>query len=246
MDRQTPPRRLAGLAPPVFLTSVRGRIVFGFALLVLILVTVVAGAAWLAREHRTELEEMERIPGPASALDGAKADGAVGFALLQTYLVSGNEALVPDIEANLEASREHVKLAIAQEEKIGHGDSVQELRELLTVSASLMDTWSRSVERRRAGDVQGAIGLAESTPLGARQLGAGIDAEIEAERGEVEAIRAEANATGKLGFWLLVVSGAVGAALGLGASVFIARSIIRPLSRLGAGGLGGGGGGPRR
>src|SRR3989337_1273835 len=198
MDRQTPPRRRAPLPPPLFLASVRGRIVFGFALLVLILVTVVAGAAWLAREHRTELAEMEQITGTASALDGAKADGAIGFALLQTYLVSGNEALMPDIEANLEASREHVKLAIAQEEKIEHVDSVQELLELLTVSASLMDTWSRSVELRRAGDVQGAIGLAESTAPGARQLGTGLDAEIETERGEVEAIRAEANATGKL------------------------------------------------
>ena len=217
MDRQTPPRRRAGLTLPLFLASVRGRIVFGFALLILILVAVVAGAAWLTREHRTELAEMEQITETASAQDGAKADGSVGFALLQTYLVSGNEALVPDIEANLEASREHVKLAIAQEEKIEHGDSVQELRELLTVSASLMDTWSRSVELRRAGDVQGAIGLAESTAPGARQLGAGIDAEIETERVEVEAIRAEANDTGKLAFWLLVVSGAVGAILGVAA-----------------------------
>jgi len=232
VTRRTPQRWRVGLTPPLFLASVRGRIVFGFALLILILVTVVAGAAWLANEHRAKLAEMEQITETASALDGAKADGSVGFALLQTYLVSGNEALVPDIEASLEASREHVKLAIAQEEKIEHVDSVQELRELLTVSASLMDTWSRSVELRRAGDVQGAIGLAESTAPGARQLGAGIDAEIEAERVEVEAIRAEANDTGKLAFWLLVVSGAVGAILGVAASIFIVRSILRPLSRL--------------
>ena len=53
---KSPAGAQAGLPPQ----SVRGRVIGGFALLTIILVVVVAGSAWLTREHHYQLSEMER------------------------------------------------------------------------------------------------------------------------------------------------------------------------------------------
>src|SRR3990172_7010275 len=91
MDRQTPPRRRAGLTPPFFLASVRGRIVFGFALLVVILAAVASGAAWLAREHGEELSQMEQRSATVSQLQDGFGEGVYAMALHELYVNTGDE-----------------------------------------------------------------------------------------------------------------------------------------------------------
>ncbi|MEE8369339.1 MAG: hypothetical protein V3S00_01070, partial [Dehalococcoidia bacterium] len=49
------PRGWPGLP---MLCSVRGRIFAGFGLLILVLAAVVAGSAWLQRQHHADLAEM--------------------------------------------------------------------------------------------------------------------------------------------------------------------------------------------
>src|SRR3990170_4409329 len=119
MDRQSPARRMLGL-PPSFLASVRGRIVFGFALLVLILVAVVAGATWLAREHRVQLARMQGVGNTKSLLQDAKGSGTTSFALLQLYLASGDESLVPEFQASRDAAIKAAADATTKENAIGH------------------------------------------------------------------------------------------------------------------------------
>lgn len=51
-----PPLGLPGL--PMF-SSVRGRVILGFGLQVLILIAVVVGSAWLEREHHFDLARAE-------------------------------------------------------------------------------------------------------------------------------------------------------------------------------------------
>src|SRR3990172_7404028 len=232
MDRQTPPRRRAGLAPPLFLASVRGRIVFGFALLVVILVAVVTGSAWLQRQHERQLGDMERRAATVSLLRDAEKDGAIAFATVQAYVLSGNETLLPDIRANRDASFAAAADAVAREDARGHEEPAAAINQLLAEPASLSEGWDGSIALRKAGDTQGAVAAITSTMPALRQLGERVDEIIAAENQEVAALRARADTTGRLAFWLLVVSGAAGVVLGVAASLFIARSILRPLSRL--------------
>src|SRR3990170_63808 len=115
MDRRTPARRVAGLAAPFSLASVRGRIVFGFALLVIILAAVVAGAAWLAEEHRSALARAESGAATVSSLKDAQSSGALAMVKLQGYLISGDETLTPGVRADLASSMEHLEDARAFE-----------------------------------------------------------------------------------------------------------------------------------
>jgi len=232
MDRQTPPRRRTGLTPPFFLASVRGRIVFGFALLVVILVAVVAGSAWLAREHGAKLARMQSVATTMSLLEGAKGNGTTSFALLQLYLASGDESLVQQFHASRDAALKAANEATVRENSLGHDPEVASLSQLAAASASLTDSWEQTIALRRAGDIPGAAALMTSTLPAASGIGEALDDVMEVERQELSAIRNEADTTGRLAFWLLVISGAAGAALALSVSILIARSILRPLAAL--------------
>lgn len=56
-----PRPRLTGWPKPALPSSVRARIIAGFALLVIILAAVVAGSAWLERQHRWDLKDVEEL-----------------------------------------------------------------------------------------------------------------------------------------------------------------------------------------
>src|SRR3990170_3905591 len=188
MDRQSPARRMLGL-PPSFLASVRGRIVFGFALLVLILVAVVAGATWLAREHRVKLARMQDVAPTRSLLEGAKGNGTTSFARLQLYLASGDEGLIQEFHASRDAAIKAVTEATAQENTLGHDPEVASLSRLAAVSASLTDTWEQAIALRRAGDVAGAAAFMTSSLPAASEIGAALDDVMEDERQELSAMR---------------------------------------------------------
>ena len=68
------------------LSSVGGRIILAFGLLVIILVAVVAISASLARQHQSTLAEMEQRTATASSFREARLSGEPLIPLLQWYL----------------------------------------------------------------------------------------------------------------------------------------------------------------
>ncbi|TET94715.1 MAG: hypothetical protein E3J29_07885, partial [Dehalococcoidia bacterium] len=66
-----------GWAKPALPSSVRGRIIAGFGLLVIILVVVVTASAWLHREHQSDMAEMELHAATASLLQDTQANANV-------------------------------------------------------------------------------------------------------------------------------------------------------------------------
>src|SRR3990172_3734070 len=131
MDTQTPPRRLAGLMPPFFLASVRGRIVFGFALLVIVMAAGAASSAWLTREHSSELSQMEQRTPTVSLLQDGFGEGAYAMALLELYVATGDETVVPEIRSSLAAATENARQAQVQEEIVGHDERATSLGDLV-------------------------------------------------------------------------------------------------------------------
>lgn len=212
--------------------SVRGRIVAGFGLLVLILAGVAGGSAWTERQHGSDLEHMEQRAAAASLLQEVKLGGTRALALLQQYAISGDETLVPVIRSGLATATDTLEKARAQEEMDGHEEQAAALSQIQTKAAELLAAWERVIALRQRGDVEGSTtALATALPQ-TQSLELEFDAASEREHQEASALRSQANRTGDLAFWFAVIAGAAGAALGLAAAVLIARSIIRPLSSL--------------
>lgn len=214
------------------LSSVRGRIIAGFGLLVLILAAVVAGSAWLAREHRSDLAEMERHAAITSLLEEARFDATLANLLLERYVIAGNETAVPVIRSFAAMATDSLAEARANIEAEGREADVARLDEITAGAAFVSETSEQVIALRQSGDVQGARAALEAAAPRITQFGMEISEVAEQERLEVPALRSQADRTGDLAFWLLVISGVIGAALGLAASALVTRSILRPLSSL--------------
>ena len=131
--------------PP--LSSVRGRIIAGFGLLIIILIVIVAGSAWLARGHQSALAKLEATAATANLLEDASLNATLANLLLERYVVTGNEEVVPVIGSSMATVRDRLAEAHAQEEARGDSDvagvddeeELEELGELAAGAAALSD-----------------------------------------------------------------------------------------------------------
>jgi diguanylate cyclase (GGDEF)-like protein len=221
------------------LSSVRGRIIVGFGFLVLILVGVAAGSAWQVREHRSRTAAMERHADTAFLLKDVHVHAEAGAADLQRYVLVGNESLVggeetliPEIRSDMAAAVESLTQALTDTEMRGEREQAARLHQLSAEADSLVAGVELIFSLRESGDVEAAVAAQETAVVPFREFEEELEAAAETELQEVSTLRSQADRAGDLALWLLIISGAGGALLGLVASVVIGRSIIKPLSSL--------------
>ncbi len=221
------------------LSSVRGRIIAGFGFLVLILVGVAAGSAWQVHEHQSDTAAMEEHADTAFTLQNALVNAEAAASGLQRYVmiggetpVAGDEDLLPIIRSDMTEAEESLTQAIADTEARGDGEQAARLYQISAEAASLVAGVEIIIALQQSGDVQAAAAGLEVAVLPFRQFEDKLEAAAETELQEVSALRSQADRAGDLALWLLIISGATGAVLGLATSVFVARSIIKPLSSL--------------
>ncbi|MBI1885097.1 MAG: diguanylate cyclase [Chloroflexi bacterium] len=214
------------------MSTVGGRIIAGFAVSLLILAAVVTVSAWSQREHRSGIVKMQHDAATVSSLQDAKMNGAIGFALVQHYVISGDQTLVPLARSSEVRAMERLAEAHTLEEVERNEELLAGIGEVMAEAASMFDTLDEAIALRRSGDLPGARAALVAALSQALQLEVKHDRLAEMEQTEVAALGAEADRTGDLALRLLILSGATGAVLGLAVSAFIARSILRPLRAL--------------
>jgi diguanylate cyclase (GGDEF)-like protein len=211
--------------------SVRSRIIAGFGLLVMILAIVAGGSAWQVRAHQTDINALESHSRRATLLQEAEVEAGVAALSLQRYVIAENAALPPgvqlasEVQLHATAGVESLTEAVAQ-------PGAADISDITVVGVGLAQGTGQVIALRQAGDAEGAAAaLEELVPVFyefRRQLEDATALEIQ----EVSNLRSKADAAGERALWLLIISGAIGAVVGFGASVIIARSIINPLSSL--------------
>ena len=221
------------------LSSVRGRIIVGFAFLVLILVAVAAGSAWQVREHKSDTAAMAEHADTAFMLQNALVNAEAAASGLQRYVtlggetpVAGDEELLPRIRSDMAGAEESLAQAIADTEARGDREQAARLYQISAEAASLVAGVEIIITLQQSGDSQAAAAGLEVAVLPFREFEDKLKAAAETELQAVSALRSQADRAGNLALWLLIISGAAGAVLGLATSVFVTRSIIKPLSSL--------------
>jgi len=215
-----------------FLSSVRGRIVAGFGLLVIILAVGAVGSAWQTRTHQSDLAEMQTAAATVSLLQETEGDATFAVALLQLYVSTGDEKPIPEIRSNLATAKERLLGAEAEEQALRHEEGAARFGQFLSAVGIASDMAEQVITLRQRDDVQGAtttIALAAPSLLAAKQE---FDKFVEVQRQELVALRSEADQTADIAFWFAGLGGTAGAIIAGAASFFNARSILRPLSRL--------------
>lgn len=203
----------------------RSRIITGFGLLVMTLAIVAGGSAWQVRAQQTDLNHLESHSRIATLLQEAEAQGGTAALLLQRYVVTGDETLAPEIQTHASAAVESLMEAVGQ-------DGVADVSSIAVGGAGMAQGAGRVIALRQNGDVQGASAEMEKIVPVFRGFRLQLEDATALELQEVARLRTKADAAGDLALWLLIISGAIGAFIGLAASILIARSIINPLSSL--------------
>ena len=213
-------------------SSLRGQIITGFSLLILVLLSVVLISALQVRAHRSDLAKMEEHGATASLLDDSRFNVTLADLLLERYVTSGNDQVVPVIRSSMATTVESLADALADEEMRGDEDEIATLKEAVAGADFLSETAEQVIALRQSGDMQGARGVLDAASPRIGRFGIVISGAAEFEAAEVAELRADAGRTGDLALLFLVISGVIGTSLALAASTFIARSILRPLSSL--------------
>ncbi len=217
------------------INSVRRAVIAGFVVLVLILIAVVAGSAYMVRTYQSDTAAMQKRANVASLLQEAEANASMSALLSLRYSLAGGENYPVEIVALSDATGVNLQDARALAVELDDQERVAELDALYAKHLYLNndETGARKiVALREEGKVEEALAVQEADVPIFRELRLGLMEANASELQKVSDLESRANNAGDLAFLLLIVSGVAGGFLGIIVAILIARSILRPLHSL--------------
>ena len=216
------------------LFSVRWLIIAGFGLMILILVSLVALSVWLFDQHRSAMDHMSEHRQISALFQDAEANGRQSVSLMQLYVASGDPEILRDLDelgvkistlAPLEQARDQIVLQ-------GRDEDAAEMEVILSRAESIEALWEEVVVTSVVQGREEAAAEFDGLLLEVASLAASFQQAAEREQATAIDIRAAVDRTSDAWIWLVVASGIGGALLAAGVATLVARSVIRPLSRL--------------
>ena len=216
--------------------SVRSAILSAFGVLIVILAVCVGGAVITVKHYQSSTAEMQRHANIASQLQTASADGGNAALLLQRYVIAGDSYLPAEIQQTATEAVQSMQTVVTLQQQAGADSStagaVTDMGQVATTGASLLLSANQVIQRVQVGQVSQAGAVMEQIVPTFRTLREDLTSLSSAEVAEVNRLQNAADSAGGLAVTLIIVSGVVGSALALFIAFFVARSIIRPLSKL--------------
>ncbi len=172
------------------------------------------GFAWQQAEKNSNEDDAARHERVASTLDSAVADGVEAGNLMTQYVQTGDETLLPQMQARADDGVRKLTAAITEAD----GDP----NSFVATGSSIIQRTGEIIALRQAGDVAGAG--AALTALGT-EFTAFVQAQqafIASERDAAAASSASADDAGQLATWFLLAGAFASLAVagGIGVSVF--------------------------
>ena len=209
----------------LFPSSVRALVIGGFGLLIVVLACVTFGASWQVRQHQSDLSQLERHSTEASYLQTAEAQAAISAEQLQRYVYAGDPLYIPEITQHAATAQKALEDAL-------NGGGPPGLDQVVTSGAVLQQGAAQAAALEQNGKQAEASAVLEQLVPIFRDYRILLESLAAQELDQVVQLRARADRAGQLAFLLLVSSGVTGVMLGLAASFWVARSIIKPLASL--------------
>ena len=193
--------------------------VAGFTFAGIVLAVLVAATVWQGNVHKSDTSAAEKHSGTAALLRETGKEADVAAALLQQYVKTGDPRLVPQMQA-------HTTLAVKTLTDAVRRGTVADLSGITSAGGSLADGLGQVVALRQAGDVQGAAAALRQLDSAFKNVSADREAATAMELQEASNLQSSANKADDTASWLLIASIVWGAALGVGVTVLVARSMF--------------------
>lgn len=206
----------------------------------MILAAVATGFAWQVSEQRSTTAALQDHAEITFLLLDARANAESAAASVQRYVIVGDEVIIPGnddillslIEESTTGAIDDLARAIALEEAQGDEEDVAVLTGILVEATALVQGSGRLIALRQNGNVEEATAAFNEIVPEFREFESKINELADQELAEASALRAEADQAGTFALWVLIISASAGAVLSVIGAALIARSIVRPLSRV--------------
>ena len=186
---------------------------------VCVVVALFAASVWQENTSQSKIDEAESNLITASLIEDALADGTTSGALLNEYVISGDEALIPEIQAVTATAVQKLSAAIAE---TGSDDG-----NLLAQGSSAVEALAGVIALRQVGDVEAAGAALEELSPGFNSLLAGLNEFAESERAAAAIAISSAEDANTMASWLAISAGVVAAVMVLAAVVYVVGNLRR-------------------
>ena len=191
---------------PHVLSSVRGRILSGIGLIVVILVAVAAGFAWQVSEHRSTTDALQDHAEITFLLLDARANAESAAASVQRYVLVGDEVIAARNDATLlsvidestTTALDDLTRALALEKAQGDEEAVAVLTAILVEATALVQGAGQLIALRETDNIAEATAVYEGLVPEFREFESKINELADQERAQAVALRSEAHQAGTL------------------------------------------------
>ena len=186
---------------------------------VCVVVALFAASMWQESTSQSKIDEAQSNLLTASLIGEAQADGTAAGGLLNEYVVSGDETLIPQVQASTATAVQKLSAAIA-EAGADEGN-------FLAQGSSAVEALAGIIALRQVGEVAAAGAALEELSPGFNQLLADLDAYADSERAAAVTATASAEDANTMASWLALVAGVLAAIIVLAAVVIVIGNLRR-------------------
>ena len=197
----------------------RGLTIAGFTFAGIVLAVLVAATVWQGKVHKSDTSAMESHSTTAAFLQEAGTEAGIAAPLVRQYVETGDAKLVPEIQEHVTAAVKSMTGAISE-------GGVADLTAISADGGRLADGLGQVIALRQAGDVQGAAAAVAQLSPAFDKVTADLEQATTLELQEVSKLQSSADKADDAASWLLIASIVWGAALGVGVTALIARSMF--------------------
>ena len=186
---------------------------------VCVVIALFAASMWQESTSQSKIDEAQSSLLTASLIGEAQADGTAAGGLLNEYVVSGDETLIPQVQESTATAVQKLSAAIA-EAGADEGN-------FLAQGSSAVEALAGIIALRQVGEVAAAGAALEELSPGFNQLLADLDAYADSERAAAVTATSSAEDANTMASWLALVAGVLAAIIVLAAVVIVIGNLRR-------------------
>jgi len=184
-----------------------------------VLAALAAATVWQGNVHDSDSSAAQSHSRTAALLTEAGTEAGIAAPLLRQYVGTGDAKLVPQIQAHATAAIEALTGAISE-------GGAADLTTIATGGRQVSDGLGQVIALRQSGNVPAAAAALEQLTPAFDKVTAEVTAAVTQERQEASKLQSSADKADSAASWLLIASLAWGAALGVGVTALVARSMF--------------------
>ena len=199
----------------------RGRwlTIVGIAFGGIVLAVLVAATVWQGNVHTSDTSAAESHTATATFLQDAGTEAGMAAPLLRQFVETGDAKLAPQIQ-------EHATVAIKNLTAAIREGGVADLTTIASEGTRVSDGLGQIIALRQSGNVPAAAAALEQLSPAFERVSAEVTAAVTLELQEASKLQSSADKADSAASWLLIASIVWGAALGVGVTALVARSVF--------------------